>query len=64
MEKLLIKIKDELSQWIDTFHNPKDNVEKSVASIHENPLIPNDIPVHGLITNPDTGKVDVVVNGY
>ena len=54
--KAIDKIKDELSQWIDTFHNPKDNVEKSVASIHENPLIPNDIPVHGLIINPDTGK--------
>ena len=51
-------------ELIDTFHNPKDNVEKSVASIHENPLIPNEIPVHGLIINPDTGKVDVVVNGY
>ena len=62
--KAIDKIKDELSQWIDTFHNPKENVEKSVASIHENPLIPNDIPVHGLIINPDTGKVDVVVNGY
>ncbi|OJT72149.1 carbonate dehydratase, partial [Clostridioides difficile] len=28
------------------------------------PLIPDGIIVHGLIISPETGKLDVVVNGY
>lgn len=58
------KVKTDLETWIDTFHNPEDNIKVSVKSIHQNPLIPKNIPVHGLIINPDTGKVDVVINGY
>lgn len=58
------KVRAELTTWIDTFHSPEDNIKTSVKSIHENPLIPKDIPVHGLIINPNNGKVDVVINGY
>ena len=32
--------------------------------ITNHPLMPKGIPVHGLVINPDDGKVDVVVNGY
>lgn len=57
-------VKQDLSQWIDTFHSPEENVKMSVDSIHDNALIPNDIPVHGLIIDPNTGKVDLLINGY
>lgn len=57
-------IEDELEVWIDTFHHPWDNVEHVVAKIRSNPLIPRDIPIHGLIFNPKTGEIEIIVDGY
>ena len=36
----------------------------SVNAIKNHPLIPKDIFVHGLIMCPETGKLEVVINGY
>jgi len=57
-------VEDELGKWLDQFHHPIDNVEKVVASIRSNPLIPVDVPVHGLMFDPHSGAVKVIVNGY
>ena len=35
-----------------------------VNMITKHPLIPKDVPVHGLVINPENGKVELVVNGY
>lgn len=53
-----------LTQWVDTFHHPIENVAGVVSAIRENPLIPKDVPVHGLIFDPDNGRIDLIVNGY
>lgn len=63
-KEAIMNVQYELKSWIDNFHDPVDNILSSVKSIHNNPLIPDDIPVHGLIIHPDSGKVDIVVNGY
>lgn len=63
-ETAIAKVKDELIHWVDNFHHPVENVKDAVKKIHANPLIADSIPVHGLIFHPDTGKVDIVVNGY
>ncbi|MBP2642323.1 MAG: Carbonate dehydratase [Firmicutes bacterium] len=57
-------IEKELEDWIDNFHHPEQNVKEVVAKIRENPLIPNDVPIHGLMFNPNTGQIEVLVNGY
>lgn len=57
-------IDKELENWIDHFHHPVDNLEEVVVKIRSNPLIPKDVPVHGLLFNPNTGTVEVIVNGY
>ena len=57
-------IKKELTEWADEFHHPEQNVIDTVERIRLNPLIPADVPIHGLIFHPRTGKVDVVMNGY
>ncbi|XER11196.1 Beta-carbonic anhydrase 1 [Sporomusa aerivorans] len=57
-------IEKELEQWIDHFHHPLENVEEAVLKIRSNPLIPKDVPVHGLMFNPHTGDLSIVVNGY
>ena len=57
-------IHDDLIRWADYFHYPDDNVRHTVEQLRHNPFIPKDIPVHGLIIDPDTGIARVIVNGY
>lgn len=57
-------VKDELVVWIDSFQHPHENVEQVVEKIRNSPLVPADVPVHGLIFEPHTGEVFVLVNGY
>ena len=57
-------IAKELKEWADEFQHPEQNVIDTVEAIRLNPLIPADVPVHGLIFHPRTGKIDVVIEGY
>ena len=54
----------DLKQWLGVFSHPVENVERVVKIIRHNPLIPKDVPIHGLLFCPDDGHLDVVVNGY
>lgn len=54
----------DLKQWLGIFSHPVENVERVVKIIRYNPLIPQDVPVHGLLFCPNDGHLDVVVNGY
>lgn len=54
----------DLAQWIGAFGCPNENVADVVGKIRANPLIPKDVPVHGLIFCPNDGRLDVVVSGY
>jgi carbonic anhydrase len=57
-------VEGELKTWLDHFHDPVENVKSVVYQIRSNPLIPKDVPVHGLIFNPDNGIIEVEVDGY
>ncbi|MBP2641372.1 MAG: Carbonate dehydratase [Firmicutes bacterium] len=57
-------VEAELKNWIDHFHHPVDNIEEVVIKIRSNPLIPKDVPVHGLLFNPQSGQLEVIVDGY
>ena len=57
-------IEGDLEHWVDQFHNPVENVKQTVAAIRSNPLVPVDVPIHGLLFDPKTGKVAVLVDGY
>ena len=35
-----------------------------MAKVKNHPLLPDDVAVHGLIMDPETGKIDVVINGF
>ncbi len=54
----------DLEQFLKGFDSVEDSVRQSVSTIQNHPLIPQDVPVHGLVINPDTGKLDVVSKGY
>ncbi|MFC0274008.1 beta-class carbonic anhydrase [Metabacillus herbersteinensis] len=54
----------DLNQWLKGFDKVEDSVLDSVNTIKNHPLLPEGIPVHGLIIDPQTGKLDVVIDGY
>lgn len=57
-------LKPSLREWLGAFHDPTGNVERVVHLLRENPLIPRDVPVHGLMFDPVAGELRLVVNGY
>ncbi|MGM7720737.1 carbonic anhydrase [uncultured Metabacillus sp.] len=54
----------DLNQWLQGFDSVEDSVRDSVDKIKNHPLLVKGIPVHGLVIDPATGKLDIVVNGY
>ncbi|NVN89445.1 MAG: carbonic anhydrase [Desulfuromonadales bacterium] len=63
-ESLIDHYVPDMSQWLGSFSHPLDNVENVVGIIRRNPLIPADVPVHGLLFCPNDGHLELVVNGY
>ena len=54
----------DLQRWLVGFDHVEDGVRQSVEVVKNHPLLPTDIPVHGLIIDPVTGKLDKLVDGY
>jgi carbonic anhydrase len=53
----------QLSNWLRGFDDVTESVKNSVSVIKNHPLIPKEIKVHGLVISPETGKLDVIVDG-
>ena len=49
--------------WLEGFSSVHECVRNSVEVIRFHPLIPSFVPVHGLIIDPFTGKLDLVIDG-
>lgn len=54
----------DLGRWLTGFDSVREGVERSVSIIRNHPLLPEGTPVHGLIIDPLTGKLEVVTEGY
>jgi carbonic anhydrase len=54
----------DLEAWLMGFENVEESVRKSVTVVKQHPLMPADVPVHGLVIDPSTGQLDVVIEGY
>ncbi|WP_422658418.1 beta-class carbonic anhydrase [Paenibacillus sp. EC2-1] len=54
----------DLEKWLFGFHDVEDSTQANVDLVRNHPLIPKDVPVHGLVIDPHTGKLDLVVDGY
>lgn len=52
-----------LMRWLTGFDNVKDSVINSVGIIRNHPLLPAEVQVHGLIIDPETGGLELVVDG-
>jgi carbonic anhydrase len=54
----------DIKKWLHGFNSVEESIKESVELIKNHPLIPKDIKIHGLIIDPETGALEVVVNGY
>lgn len=54
----------DLPRWLTGFDDVTQGVQRSVEIIRNHPLLPAHTPVHGLIIDPTTGRLDMLVNGY
>ncbi|MCJ7840813.1 carbonic anhydrase [Lederbergia sp. NSJ-179] len=54
----------DLNKWLEGFDSVEESVAHSVNMIRNHPLLVKDVPVHGLVIDPETGKLDLVVDGY
>jgi carbonic anhydrase len=54
----------DLDHWLTGFDSPEDGVRQSVEVVRNHPMLPRDVPVHGLMISPETGRLDLVVDGY
>lgn len=53
-----------LDDWLQGFDDVSESVRHSVDMVTHHPLMDKKVPVHGLVIDPKTGKLDVVVDGY
>ncbi|MDF2945343.1 MAG: carbonic anhydrase [Bacillales bacterium] len=53
-----------LDEWLRGFDCVEDSVAHSCKMIKDHPFMPDGVPIHGLVIDPETGKLDLIVNGY
>jgi carbonic anhydrase len=54
----------DIKSWLTGFQSVEESVEQSVKMVKNHPMFPKNISVHGLVICPETGKLDIVVDGY
>lgn len=54
----------DLKGWLHGFKDVTASVKQSVDAVRNHPLMDKKVPVHGLVIHPDTGKLDVIEDGY
>ena len=55
---------ENINEFFGMFASERQNVIKACDIVHHSPLIGPKIPVHGLLVDIQTGKLEWLVNGY
>lgn len=63
-EESLQGLQPDLTEWFGGFRDVYANVLRVSQLLRANPLIPNDVPVHGLMFDPTTGSLESLDSGY
>lgn len=63
-ESILKDMEPDFLEWLGAIKDPVSNVEKVAEMIRNSPLIPKDVPIHGMIFDPVDGHLELLVNGY
>jgi carbonic anhydrase len=58
------RLPDNINEFFGMFATERQNVVKACDIVRQSPLIGPKIPVHGLLVNIETGKLEWIVNGY
>lgn len=58
------KLPDNIVEFFGLFASERQNVIKATQFIRQSPLIGPKVPVHGLLIDTNTGRLDWVVRGY
>ena len=53
----------DIKEWLRGFGDITTSVMKSVDLVRNHPLMPKSVPIHGLVIDPSTGRLDLISNG-
>ncbi|KAA9006359.1 carbonic anhydrase [Paenibacillus spiritus] len=53
-----------LTKWLRGFDTIQEGVIQTVELIKRHPLLPPNVPIHGMVMDPATGALELVVDGY
>jgi carbonic anhydrase len=54
----------DLASWLAGFDTPETGVRQSVDVVRNHPLLPQGTAVHGMMISPETGKLELLIDGY
>lgn len=57
-------LRDKLTARLKAFADPREAVRREIDAVRQQPFVPDDVVLHGLVYELATGAVDVVVSGY
>ncbi|MFZ5352485.1 MAG: beta-class carbonic anhydrase [Bacillota bacterium] len=52
-----------IAEWAGLLTNEEENVRNVVARIKSSPYIPKDVIVHGLMMDPNSGELEILIDG-
>lgn len=58
------RLPENLNEFFGMFATERQNVQKACDLVRQSPLIGPGVPVHGLLADIETGKLEWLVNGY
>ena len=58
------RMPENLQEYFGLFASERQNVLKAVEHVRASPLIGPRVPVHGVLMDIETGKLELLVNGY
>jgi carbonic anhydrase len=58
------RLPDNLNEFFGLFASERQNVMRGTGFVRQSPLIGPKVPVHGLMIDVNTGRLEWVVNGY
>ena len=53
-----------LMDYLKVFEDPRDALYREIADLRDQPFVPSDVVIHGLLYDTTNGEVEQVISGY